>query len=487
MFAASWTDDVESVRTHDSSMTAIDPPLHHHLSVGDRPQRPLVRYFSDPHFAALPAEMQKSHLTQSAPSKQPATTVQHDRNSSSMSDAHLRVMFPMPSPRNPRSGAINLNSGLEMLDVPGGAAEDALEAAWEDGSCIDAANPLIESTERMGTMKEDKFEVEALRRQVEQLQMALQLQSKQRELEMKLEQQQQNQQHQLLRRRPSQMQQARTTMGYHPQDEWPAQPPTMRSFPQRTVIPNPASLRSTALLNPAHSAAAASLLLNTPLPPAPQEIYQHVSEASPGYNDHLHPTQYQYPDVRRRQSILSQSQSSYSPSLSASQILFESVAAREEEEKKNDDLNRKIDALQYMIQALTHNPTPASTEEGSWEGSDQGSAFRYNPTTARPRWASSAAIRTNPTVTSSAPSITANTAAPSANGVGKGKKGGKLASVFTLGFSKGGSSTDDVTAGLREDVGRVSWSRKRTEKVSVPKAKVRQGPGRGRMVIKETS
>ncbi len=38
-----------------------------------------------------------------------------------------------------------------------------------------------------------------------------------------------------------------------------------------------------------------------------------------------------------------------------------------------------------------------------------------------------------------------------------------------------------------EEVSRVSWSRKRTEKVLVPKVKIRQAAGRGRMVIKEIS
>lgn len=501
MLAASWTDDTESVRTYDSSMTAINPPLHHHLGVADRPQRPLVRYISDPHFSvphplttADTNTLHQQRLAKSSPQhkplqKQPSITVQHDRNSSSMtsiSDAHLKVMFPLPSPRNPRNGGLHsfpkhLDSELDILDLSNGLKEDAMEAAWDDASCVDGASPRIEPADRMGGGKEDEFEVEALRRHVEQLQMALQLQSQQRELEMKLEQQQQ----QMLRRRPSQMQQARMNMGYS-QDEWSAPPPT-RQPPQRAPSQDPTSLRSARLLNPAHSATAASMLLHAPLPPTPLEAYHHSSEAGMGYYDHLHPTHH-YPDIRRRQSILSQSQASSSPSLTASQTLYESASGREEEEKKIDDLNRKVDALQHMIQALTtHNPAPIAAEPRSWEGSDQGSAFRYNPTSVpqgRPRLVSSASIRANSSVTSSAPSTTAPTAAE--GGGAGGKKGGKLASVFNLGFSKGSSSADVTTAALVEDVGRVSWSRKRTEKVSVPKAKVRQGPGRGRMVIKDT-
>ncbi len=63
----------------------------------------------------------------------------------------------------------------------------------EDASCIDSDSRPVSpsggidfSLSSTMTDKEDRFEVDALRRQVEQLQMALQLQSQQRELEMHL-------------------------------------------------------------------------------------------------------------------------------------------------------------------------------------------------------------------------------------------------------------------------------------------------------------
>ncbi len=62
-----------------------------------------------------------------------------------------------------------------------------MEAAWDDGSELDQSSPRIEHSEKLAGLApslrrdsdkvvEDKFEVNALRRQVEQLQMALQLQ-----------------------------------------------------------------------------------------------------------------------------------------------------------------------------------------------------------------------------------------------------------------------------------------------------------------------
>ena len=361
-----------------------------------------------------------------------------------------------------------------------------MEAAWEDASCIDGSSPGMDYTERFagfpGSFEkehrlgqharprmEDRFEVDALRRQVEQLQMALQLQSQQRELDrIALVESQ------LLRRGLSSLQQAR--LPSHHQDDFLA---------RSASCTNPTALRAT-LLNPAHSAAAASLLHD--FPPHEHPTLPEFASKQPYYERQL-PSNPTTELADRRQSQFSQQSSS--PSLSASQTLIE--------DRKIDDLNRKVQALELMIASMNTNTTPHANADpfpttaptviatpargeiairpassaGSSRLSDSQSAFQYNPT--RPRLSSSAS-----TLTSSTNSATATTAP-------KKGTGGKLAAA--LGFGKGASSStlDASTTGLgRSEDSRVSWSRKRTEKVAVPKAKVRQGPGRGRVVIRDS-
>ena len=361
----------------------------------------------------------------------------------------------MPIPRSFNGALRNLPKhlspeNLEILNSPPekGRGKE-MEAAWEDASCIDGAGGSqrvnhsdrlagwARSLEKDSGKVEDRFEMDALRRQVEQLQMALQLQSQQRELmeEIALTEQQN------LRRRPSQMQQQPLQPRYR--DQWNPPESPVGAMSNNT---NPA-LRA-ALLDISHNAAA-SMLLNTQreavhLPP-PQDF-----PIKQSYYDRPDPRMY----MERRPSDFSLSQTSSSPSLSASQSLVE--------EKKIEDLNRKVEALQLMIEAMNNTTSSASVAH-----SDTNSAFKYNPT--RERLVSSAS-----TVTSTTPSTTTPATA---------KKQSKLAAV--LGLKKAASSSTLDASTKEGEESRVSWSRKRTEKVAVPKVKIRQAAGRGRMVIKE--
>ncbi|SPO28429.1 uncharacterized protein UTRI_04826 [Ustilago trichophora] len=496
----SWSEeeDESSMLTYDSSATVVSS---RYIPV-ERPNRTLNHYVSDPYlhvsqaavgYKPLDARHQRA-LPQHHPveprvrkSSSPAAS-QHERQRSSMtsiSDNHLRV-FPMPIPRHTNGSLRNLPKSfapeLEMLDSPNPVTE-SMEAAWEDASCIDGApSPRLAHSDPLAGLAtslqkdhervEDRFEVDALRRQVEQLQMALQLQSQQRELEqLALAESQQR-----LRRRPSHMQHARMAM-CGSGDDWalpPAAPPS-RTLPPppppTTTTTNPANLRAS-LLNPAHSAAA-SMLLNIPSDPShyassamSHEMLAAELALKQAYFDRQQSTGM---SIDRRQSEYSLASS---PSLSASQTLVE--------EKKIELLNRKVEALEMMIANMNKPPitAPDSTSTEQVRTSDAGSqtsdssVFQYN--TARPRLVSSAS-----TVTSTTPSITP---AP----MTKKGTGNKLAAV--LGLKKGASSSslDVSTAGLQGE-SRISWSRKRTEKVAMPKAKVRQGPGRGRMVIREAA
>lgn len=479
-----WCEDDESVLTYDSSATAISNSyLRDH-------ERTLHRYVSESHLH-VPLNsggytLDARHQRRLGPPQQPADlrlrktsspTIQHDyehqhqnqhrreehtrehaRHSSSLAssiaDNHLRV-FPMPIPRHTNGALRSLpkryTPELETLESPHLGAD--MEAAWEDASCVDGGSPRIDHSERLTglarsleTDKEnvaDRFEVDALRRQVEQLQMALQLQSQQRELEqMALADAQ-------LKRRTSQLQPTRLK-AYH-NDEWAPPPPAVRALPP---VSNPAALRA-ALLSPAQSAVGS--MLNVPA----YDVHPSPADLAPRQGYYDRPTPRMFPD--RRQSELSHASS---PSLSASQTLVE--------EKKIEDLNRKVEALELMIEAMNHPPLPQARTSNAGSNTSSNAAFQYNPT--RPRLASSAS-----TDTSSTQSITSPAAAPKRGGAGT-----KLAAA--LGLRKASSSSVDVsTPGAGEGESRVSWSRKRTEKVAVPKAKVRQGPGRGRMVIRETA
>ncbi|SNX85735.1 uncharacterized protein MEPE_04444 [Melanopsichium pennsylvanicum] len=510
MQSPSWTsDDNISELTYDSSATAISPRyisfeqstkgLHHQASepclsfavnnnqylLNARDQRQLL----------LPQQLQESSSRKVSDSALSA----HNRQSStltSIASDHLQA-FPMPIPRhnNGKMATLSkqhLDPEMEFLDSP--RQREKLEAAWEDASCIDGASPRIgysdystglskgldENKERV----EDRFEVDALRRQVEQLQMALQLQSKQRELEHQqmalAEQVQQAQQAQQarLKTQPSQVQQLRSS-SYQAQ-EWSSPLPASLQGGVMPMNLNPALLRAS-LLDPAQSAAASMLV------GVQSEEHYPAGSVSRSKNVcqemHIHPTKFvQQPASyaerphtsistfidRHHQSELSQSSS---PSLSASQTLVE--------DKKIDDLNRKVEALELMIGAMTNASFAHSSHDRGIRPSIADSnilhsptwPFMHNPT--RPVTASSASV-----ITSSTNSITTPTT----------KKGNKLANM--LGLNKNASSSSqDVTSAISDtkEESRVSWSRKRTEKVAVPKAKVSRGAGRGRMVIKETA
>lgn len=481
--------------TYDSSATVISS---RYIPV-ERPNRTLNHYVSDPYLhvpqtavgdKSLDARHQRA-LPQHHPveprirkSSSPAAP-QHERQHSSMtsiSDNHLRV-FPMPIPRHTNGFLRNLPKTLapelEMLDSPNPVME-SMEAAWEDASCIDGdPSPRLAHSDRLAGLAkslqkddervEDRFEVDALRRQVEQLQMALQLQSQQRELEqLALAESQQR-----LRRRPSHKQHARMAMGGYG-DGWalpPAAPPPRTLPPPPTTTTNPANLRAS-LLNPAHSAAASTLVNNSSdashytASAMSHEMLAAELALKQAYFDRQKSTGL---SIDRRQSEYSLTSS---PSLSASQTSVE--------EKKIEDLNRKVEALEMMMANMNKPPTttPNSTWTEQVRTSNAGSqtsdisVFQYN--TTQPRLVSSAS-----SVTSTTPSTTP---AP----VTKKGTGNKLAAVLGLKKGTSSSSLDVSTAGL-EGESRISWSRKRTEKVAVPKAKVRQGPGRGRMVIRETA
>lgn len=267
--------------------------------------------------------------------------------------------------------------GLHMADGLGTA--DEIEAAWEDASCIDGS-PRLEACKRLSESpraSQDSFEVEALRRQVEQLTMALQLQSRQRDLE---------------RRAP---------------------PPTrpLPPWPEHDGRATPSLFSGTT------SSSSSRYYRPTPHPAG----YYDPSHAMAPRMDHPHGLP--------------------SPVSSAGRTLSEPA-----DETDLTDLARKVDALHHIVSSLTLAPVASAD-----------SAFRYN--------------------------ITPPTSNPAPNDT-QTKTTSKLAAALRF---KSSSSTPDLPLQDSSNTARVSWSRKRTEKVAQPQTKLKVGPGRGRMIIKDTA
>ncbi|KAF6767660.1 hypothetical protein PSEUBRA_006336 [Kalmanozyma brasiliensis GHG001] len=404
---ASWSlssrSDDESVLTYDLPATPISSTRPSHSYAPLRPAR--HPYTPEAYHASSP--------------------LKHERELSF--EPNFLESFPMP---RPRKGAMRPTGAMLPHSFDRAHEDDALEAAWSDGSGIDEV-PHVEHSDRLtdlarllernpAVVVEDHFEVDALKRQVEQLQMALQLQG-----------------HQLaaaesrqLRARRSTGQMQREAVDLPP---LPAVPERGASGSMRIVKrPSRSSLRP--------AGASSSMLAFQQ--PAMGELASNASFYRPAAR---------HPFTERRQSDISLVST---PSLSTSTI---------GEDKKIDDLNRKVQALEQMFATMsaqspaaaqtasTVNLTSSRTIDSTASSTSHRSAFRYN-------------------TTPSARSITESTA-----GDQPASKVNKLAAVFK-------SRTAPV---VTHETGKMSFGRKKTDKDAAPKVKVRQGPGRGRMVIKD--
>ncbi|CDS00252.1 uncharacterized protein SPSC_05369 [Sporisorium scitamineum] len=487
----SRSEDDESVVTYDLSVTAIS---NRYLAASDvhmHKERVLHRYVSDSHLAASLAQraagadlmLDVRHSQQRLGQRrqlilEPSTYRTSPSGRAAQQTTVLKAgsyleMFPMPNPRA-ASGLLrkidvpkSLAPELEELDVTREA--DALEAAWDDESCTDGFTPRMDQSELFAEQPseagqanamEDRFEVDALRRQVEQLQMALQLQSQQL-ARAESEKMQAHFRPRLSQHRP---QQAAYLQG--PPSPPPTGPPPQPSLSRGVQAVHPASMQ--ALLQPRPSTAMPSTHYVPATPTAdatPQRFYyERLTTAST----------VTHPFADRHEAETSHS---FSPSPSTNPTLVDL--------DKFDHLNRKVAELEQLIEAINVNnrpaplnpPQPPQTVEfdrtvSRATSTPDSAAFQFN-TTRPPSLTPSSSIRSS---TSIIPTP-------------KETKGGKFAAVLGLKKSstsngKGNGSSLSVPS---ETSTRVSWSRKRTEKVAQPKVKVRQGPGRGRMVIRETA
>ncbi|SJX64250.1 uncharacterized protein SRS1_14899 [Sporisorium reilianum f. sp. reilianum] len=464
--------DDESEATYDSFATAIST----RYLPADHKVRALHRYVSDTHLRAqhrdytldLPPSPHRP-----APRRQPIvepSTYPHSlagraaQHATILKAGTYLEMFPMPNPRAANGGLSRADLAppeVEELDVTrdGGA----MEAAWDDESCIDGFTPRMDASERfaeqdadeVGAMQ-DRFEVDALRRQVEQLQMALQLQSQQlarveseKQVHLRPRLSQRSQQASLLT-------QALPT----PPPTGPLPPP--QQSPRRAMQSvQPVSMHaallkarpSTASAVPMPFASTHYAAVPTPSEAAHRNYYERPATAST----------ISHPFADRHEAETSHS---ISPSPSTNPTLVDG--------DRFDHLNRKVAELEMLIEAINVNcaaavPAPQSVPVNRVvsraASTPDSAAFQFN-TTHAPSLTPASSIRSS---SSTIPTP-------------KEKKGGKLAAALGLkksAASSSGSSVNETAAT------RVSWSRKRTEKVAQPKAKVRQGPGRGRMVIRE--
>lgn len=332
---------------------------------------------------------------------------------------------------------------LSLLDTP--KQTHTMEAAWDDGSDLDQSSPPIEHSEKLAGLAyslrrdsvkavEDRFEVDALRRQVEQLQMALQLQRHQLAVA-------ETRQHLRVARSTSQLQ--RETV--------PAQP-----FPLLPAIPTQWSPgRAGALARPTRSSLRPAYSPST----VATSILSHGSdsplaaEEASGFDlnrGHFRPIP-AHPYIHRPQSEFSLVST---PSLSPTQTTTD--------EQKLDDLNRKVQALEQLFASMSPPPAPlvaasasVSDLRGDSSTTSHRSAFEYNTTPAS---------RSTVTLSSNPPPPT---------------KTSKLASVFKSRTAPA-LSAPEAAAG-------INWRRKKTDNLELPKVKVRQGPGRGRMVIRQAA
>ncbi|PWY97138.1 hypothetical protein BCV70DRAFT_219705 [Testicularia cyperi] len=393
------------------------------------------------------------------------------------------------------------------------------------------------------------FEVEALRRQVEQLQMALLLKTRRQESHEHRAREQQVHQSGIQRQRStSQISQARYKPGPLPAPQVPlprvpASPSASVSARSPSSLPPGAALRSQrrSFAQPSHNPL--SMLLDGPevqrfasdslsrhqhgvaRPRVParlesQETMYGSTVAELELNDqlqlsptraqiHSSPSWQNLEDLQSRPPTVANSVFSdrhpysqdFPTGVGSFSVSGGGGGGREEDENRMEALSRKVEALERML-ALS-----AQHQNGNQTVGQQSAAVDGQPAAsiASTHSRTSLAVSEHQTDTSSACSSTSafrfnptGPTCPNTNTSTNDKQTTKprknrLAAV--LKFASGAntsslslSSTDDKHSlhppGSTETA-RVSWSRKRTEKVEVPKVKVRQGPGRGRVVIRE--
>ncbi|TKY89647.1 hypothetical protein EX895_001432 [Sporisorium graminicola] len=489
--------DDESEATYASSVTAISS----RYLTADHKDRPVLRYVSDSNLTASFA-LQRGDLVH-LPQQQRSPRRQLIIEPSTYSTAHSAravqsaavtsagsylEMFPMPSPR--AADAVlrkvdrlpkSLTPELEELEVT--REGDALEAAWDDESCIDGFTPRMDPRDRFvehsseadqASALEDRFEVDALRRQVEQLQMALQLQSQQ----LARAESEKMQVHLRPRRLSQRTQQAAYLHQGPPSPPPTGPPPRPQQSPARAkqAAPQPVSMHGTLL--GARSATGV-------VAPMPYPSLQYVHDAAPhrGYYERA-TTAFtaHHPFVDRHEAETSHP---VSPSPSTNPTLVDV--------DKLDHLNRKVAELEQLIGALNVNVATGPTPTRTTPPPSQPHAVNTRPSSRATSTPDSAAFQYNtthpPTLTSS--SSASIRSSSSSFPTPKERKSGKLAAKLglkrptTSGAIGGNGST--LSLASETTSARVSWSRKRTERVVQPKVKVRQGPGRGRMVIRETA
>ncbi|GAC99680.1 hypothetical protein PHSY_007283 [Pseudozyma hubeiensis SY62] len=321
-----------------------------------------------------------------------------------MSNEYLYMFPPVPAPRATGAALRDFNLPKPVPMDLGVIDDDAMEAAWEDGSCVDGSSPRLKQGGSFSeSVSEDRFEVDALKRQVQQLQMALQLQGQQ----LAYVESQHGHQRFAPQRPPKATSRPRA---------FPAQPP-----PPAAALPRPTHAQQS------HTA---------------DSLLHHYTQQGPAV---AHP----YADVNRQRPF-----SSPQPSVDSDKL---------------EHIDRKLAVLEQLIEAMNvqahSNPSlPPS---------------RPTTATAAPQ---QRAPQPTPSPVPATPSLR-----PKLSSI-LGLK--KPASTNTLTYthrnsisaiSLGGQSCESQTT----STARVSWSRKRTERVEQPKVKVRQGPGRGRITIRE--
>lgn len=326
-----------------------------------------------------------------------------------------------PKSRPPRS----MMPELKVID------SDMMEAAWEDESCVDGSSPHLEPHESDSV--EDRFEMEALRRQVEQLQLALQLQSQQLAL---LESQAQHRPRAASARSSQILQQQAAVNDIDSSTHLPSpsthHPPPLMT--QRSISRAPSTWLRSSKLPPAHLATAPT----RELPPTPTVHHPFADRSSPRPSSSLtDPDRLEHLD--RKVAVLEQ--------------LLEALNSQTHPATSPNPISSPSPTTSSLTTLCTNASTP-----------DSASAFHFNPTPPAP---------------------ISNTAKFTTN-MFRVKKAATVSSSGKSSFSASSIRSVDIEA-QAESTTRVSWSRKRTEKVAQPKAKVRQGPGRGRMVIRETA
>ncbi|KAJ9474180.1 hypothetical protein PHBOTO_004257 [Pseudozyma hubeiensis] len=334
------------------------------------------------------------------------------------SQRHVKMsdyMFPSVPASRPTGAALrdfNLPKHISM-DL-GVIEDDAMEAAWEDGSCVDGSSPRLKQEGSFsGSVSEDRFEVDALKRQVQQLQLALQLQGQQLAYAESQHGHQSFAPQQYAAYRTGQAAPSRPPKAISRAKAYPAQPP-----PPSAALPQPNH--------------------------AP-----HTPDSLPHSHKHYGPAvAHPYADVNRQRTI-----SSPQPSVDSDKL---------------EHIDRKLAVLEQLIEAMNVSHSKPSLPP------------------SRPTTATAAPQQRAPQPTPS-PVPATPTLRPKLSSI-LGLK--KPASTNTLTYthrnsvsasSLGGHSVESQTT----STARVSWSRKRTERVEQPKVKLRRAAGRGRMTVGE--